>query len=124
MLLSLMLLSLLSFPLLHHALQYFNVYSMCIQCVFNVYSMCIQCVFNVYSMCIQCVFNVYSMYIQYTFNIHSMFSYVFIICLSGQWLTYSHTPNLEMLSHLKSFWFLELFEYLLQMIHQIQDYLQ
>ena len=30
-----------------------------------------------------------------------MFSYVFIICLSDHSLTDTHTPNLEMLSHLK-----------------------
>ena len=84
--------------------QYFNVYSMYIQCTFNVYSMCVQCVFNVYSMCIQCTFNVYSMYIQCVFNVHS----IYIQCLTIHLifglcnLTYFHTPNLEMLSHLKS----------------------
>ena len=65
---------------MHHVLQYFNLYSMYIQCVFNVYSMYIQWLFNIpifnmfcnISMSIQCVFNVYLMCIQYTFNVHSM----------------------------------------------------
>ena len=75
-----MLLSLLRFPLLHHALRYFNVYSMYIQCL----SMPIQCPFNVYSMymcmCIQC----FTCYLAYA-NLP----------------TDSHTQNLEMLLHLK-----------------------
>ena len=46
-------------------------------------------------MCIQCVFNVYSMYTQYI--------YLYINCEANDshLLTHSHTPNLEMLSHLK-----------------------
>ena len=80
-----------------------NVYSMCIQCVFNVYSICIQWTFNVHSMCFQYVFNVYSLYIQCLFNVHSLciqWLTIYLLFSIGK-LTYSHTPNLEMLSHLK-----------------------
>ena len=52
-----------NFQLLHHPLQYFNVYSMSIQCT------------------------VHSIYIQ--FNIHSMFSNILIVCRNDSyWLTY------------------------------------
>ena len=73
---------------LHHALQYFNVYSMCIQYLFNVLSM--------YSMCIQCVFSVYSIYIQ------CLVMYSLFALAVTPLLTDSHTPNLDMLSYLKS----------------------
>ena len=46
---------------LHYVLQYFNLYSMSIQCIFNVYSMCSKCVFNVYSIYIQC-FTIYPLF--------------------------------------------------------------
>ena len=88
------------------------------QCVFNVHLMYIQCIFNKhsiiaicrYQMCIapffaifQCVFNVHSMYIKCTFNVHLMFNNRPAIWLiQTDLLTHSHTPNLEMLSHLKS----------------------
>ena len=82
-------------------------YLICIAPCFAIF----QCVFNVYSMCIQCVFNVHSMYIQYIFNIHSIYiqclaMYSLFALVITPLLTYlltdSHTPNLEMLSHLKS----------------------
>jgi len=74
----------------------FNVHSMLIQCLFNVYSMSILCLFNAHSICIQCTFNVQLICIQYTFN-----CFIFLIWLNGYRPTDSHTPNLEMLSHLK-----------------------
>ena len=59
---------------LHHVLQYFNVYSMYIQYIFNIHSMYIQCTFNI--------------------------SVIWL--MQTHFLTPSHTPNLEMLSHLKN----------------------
>ena len=45
--------------------------------------------------CIQFLFNINLMCIRK----HSLFCYIVIICLNGNWLTDSHTPNLEMLLH-------------------------
>ena len=59
---------------MHNALQYFNVHSMFFQCTFTIYSINIQCL-----------------------AIYSMFA-LMILTL---WLFDSHTPNLELLSHLK-----------------------
>ena len=50
----------------------------------------IQCIFN--------VFNVHSMYIQL---LHHVLQYINVEANDTYSLTHSHTPNLEMLSHLK-----------------------
>ena len=63
----------------HYCTMLSNI-SMCIQCVFIVYSMCIQCLFNVHSMSIQCIY----------YEANDSFL-----------LIHSHTPSLEMPSHLK-----------------------
>ena len=47
-------------------------------------------------MCIQCIVNIHSMY----FHCFAMYS-LFDLMVGTYILTYSHTPNLEMLSHLK-----------------------
>ena len=123
--------------------------SMCIQCILNVYSICIQCVFNVYLMWIQCVFNVYSMYFQCILNIYyddangwylftklQPCSYISTFCVAivylyinfeandSHLLTHCHTPNLEMLSHLKRYvrwatkcFYLWCFHVLLYIVH-------
>ena len=52
---------------------------------------------NVYSMSFQCAINVFSMCIQYP-----IFSIFYVSDANDSYsLTSSHTPNLEMLSHLK-----------------------
>ena len=42
-----------------------------------------------------------SMHIQYPFNVYSIFNVSIIWLNDSLWITYSHTLNLEMLSHLK-----------------------
>ena len=63
---------------------------------------------------IQCTFNGYSMYIQWALNVHSIspIKLFFALMILTYLLTDSHTPNLEMPSHLKMYRIIDCIEFL------------